>query len=348
MSEFDTLKSVVMGDTLAGADRLAWVRAGIAALDARTSADKKPPTAEERAMLVTLLLSLEEALAKIDAESEKGDAGALPRADLPVVVALKSQLAEIGGRLRTRVVYSTERKPRSPVLRVVPWVRLRSGRPGSRLLLVGQWLSAFGVTIAAFLIFEFTLSGLVHARAQQDLLVSFKQQIQTTTLDTSSMVQADGGPVALLHIPRIGLDEVVVEGSTPDDLKKGPGHLRTAPLPGEFGNAVIAGRRTTYGAPFRDLDRLRIGDSIRVTTGQGVFYYIIEDVRHVSAGRADALTATLDTRLTLITSDPAFVPSGRLVVVASWRPPLRPATSAARRLTWPRAVRHRQRSPSSG
>lgn len=266
-------------------------------------------------MLVTLLMSLEETLSKMETPPPVGGAGI---GDLPSDVSLlKAHLADVGSRLRTRVIYSgTARKAASPLLRVVPWVASRPATAGQRLLYLSRALTALGVVVSAFLIFEFALTGLVHDHAQQDLLAGFKQAIQTTTLDASTTTPREGSPIALLSIPRIGLDEVVVEGTTPNDLKMGPGHLRTAPLPGEFGNAVIAARRTTYGAPFKDLRLMRPGDSIRVTTGQGVFDYLVSSVRSVSAGQAGPLTATLDDRLTLVTSDPAFMPSGRLVVVA--------------------------------
>ncbi|HEX5366807.1 MAG TPA: sortase, partial [Acidimicrobiales bacterium] len=80
---------------------------------------------------------------------------------------------------------------------------------------------------------------------------------------------AAGDAVARLRIPRIGVDKVVVEGVQVDDLKRGPGHYPDSPLPGQPGNAAIAGHRTTYGAPFFRLNELDPGDPILVTTRQG-------------------------------------------------------------------------------
>ena len=57
------------------------------------------------------------------------------------------------------------------------------------------------------------------------------------------------------------------------DLKKGPGHYPESPLPGQEGNAAIAGHRTTYGAPFNRIDELEPGDEIHVETIQGSFTY---------------------------------------------------------------------------
>jgi sortase A len=186
----------------------------------------------------------------------------------------------------------------------------------SVLMKTGRAFTALGLVAVMFIGYEFVLTGLVHDRSQPALLATFKQQIVTTTLDSSSSTVLEGSPVALVTAPRIGLDQVVVEGTTPTDLQAGPGHLRASPMPGEFGNAVIAGRRTTYGGPFRDLDRLASGDRIAVTTGQGSFVYVVSHVGSLPSGQADPLVGTRDSRLTMITSDPAFLPTGRLVVVA--------------------------------
>lgn len=319
MSEIETVTSQQVVTPLDSGERLGWLRAGIAALEARLEAHDGAAKPEEQAMLVTLLMSLEDALRKLEADADATLEAGGPRLDAGVV-ELKTHLTDVGGRVRTRVLYSGARsRPSSALLRIAPWVASAPAR-GQRLTLASRALTGIGLLVSLFLLFEFVFSGLFHDRAQRDLLVGFKQQISTTSLDAPSAAAPEGSPVGLLHINRLGLDEVIVEGTSPDDLKKGPGHLRAAPMPGEFGNAVIAGRRTTYGSPFRHLDLLRIGDPIRVTTGQGVFLYRVSSVQHVSAGTAAPLTAKLDNRLTLVTSDPAYAPSRRLVVVATLAP----------------------------
>ncbi len=59
-----------------------------------------------------------------------------------------------------------------------------------------------------------------------------------------------------IEIPKIGLSAYVIEGVGVDDLKNGPGHYPDTPLPGQKGNAAIAGHRSTYGAPFANVDDL--------------------------------------------------------------------------------------------
>lgn len=82
-----------------------------------------------------------------------------------------------------------------------------------------------------------------------------------------------GEEVASIEIPQIGINKVVVEGVQVADLRKGPGRYSSTAIPGESGNAAIAGHRTTYGAPFHDIDQLSPGDEIFVTNILGRFTY---------------------------------------------------------------------------
>ncbi|MBV9525261.1 MAG: sortase [Candidatus Dormibacteraeota bacterium] len=178
---------------------------------------------------------------------------------------------------------------------------------------VGLALITAGAAILLFATFEFGMTSVLYQRSQQTLLADFKTRIATP----AKGVAAEGSPVALLTIPRLGATQVVVQGTSPRDLDDGPGHVSATPMPGEFGNVVIMGRRTTYGGPFRDLDALRPGDQIRVTTSSGAFAYTVKQIAQTGLGDASVLNGTADSRLTLITSTPAFLPTGRLAVVAS-------------------------------
>ncbi len=86
-----------------------------------------------------------------------------------------------------------------------------------------------------------------------------------------------GDPLTRIKIPAIGVDTVVVEGTTPAALKAGAGHYRGTPLPCEQGNVAIAGHRTTYGKPFAQLDRLKPGDKITLETPVGTCNYEVAD-----------------------------------------------------------------------
>jgi sortase A len=133
-----------------------------------------------------------------------------------------------------------------------------------------------------------------------------------------------GEAVAHLVIPKIGVDKFIVEGVALTDLRKGPGHYPTTPLPGEKGNAAIAGHRTTYGAPFYRINELQPGDDIFVTTKQGKFHYKVVETKVVSPNAVFVLNPTTDNRLTLTTCNPRFSAAERLVVVSQLADPPAP------------------------
>ena len=82
-----------------------------------------------------------------------------------------------------------------------------------------------------------------------------------------------GSPLTRMEIPKLDVDVIVVEGTTPAALHAGAGHYTETPLPGEFGNVAIAGHRTTYGRPFNRMDELGPGDKIILTTPIGKHTY---------------------------------------------------------------------------
>ncbi len=93
-----------------------------------------------------------------------------------------------------------------------------------------------------------------------------------------------GWPVALISAPQAGLHQVVVvEGTSSSVLQSGPGLLGDSPLPGQHGDSVVLGKGTTFGAPFAGITRLRHGDVITVTTGQGTFRFVVKDQRLAGA-----------------------------------------------------------------
>lgn len=199
--------------------------------------------------------------------------------------------------------------------------RTRRATPRGPLVTAGRSLVVAGLLAALFAGYEIGGSGWMYDRSQQSLLTDFKQELPTGQVASASTGASEGNPIALLKLPKLGLDSVVVEGSSPQDLKDGPGHLRGSPMPGEAGNVVLVGRRTTYGGPFRNLDHLSKGDSIDVTTADGTFTYTVSTVERTGGGKSDPLNGTFDNRLTLVTSDPAFFPDGRLSVVATLKGP---------------------------
>jgi sortase A len=80
----------------------------------------------------------------------------------------------------------------------------------------------------------------------------------------------EGDALTRIKIPKLGVDTVVVEGTSASALKAGAGHYPQTPLPCESGNVGIAGHRTTYGKPFANLDRLDKGDIIVLELPKGL------------------------------------------------------------------------------
>lgn len=126
-----------------------------------------------------------------------------------------------------------------------------------------------------------------------------------------------GDGVATIRIDRIGLDRVVVRGTDTDALRRGPGWMDDTAFPGEAGNAVISGHRTTYGSPFRHLDALEPGDRIVITTpDRPDAIYEVRTTLIVAPGDFWVATPTAGVRLTLTTCNPVGSSRERLVVQA--------------------------------
>jgi sortase A len=147
----------------------------------------------------------------------------------------------------------------------------------------------------------------------------------TTTTPSAALTVAPttpdpkvGTPIGLMTIPRIGMNgAAIVEGTDENQLQEGPGHYLGTPLPGQGGNAAIAGHRTTYGAPFYNLNELQPGDPIMIQTSQGSFTYQVVTAHVVSPSNTAVLDASTGPELTLTTCNPRYSASTRLVVLAT-------------------------------
>lgn len=189
------------------------------------------------------------------------------------------------------------------------------------LALLAVWVVAYALGVG----------GIQEARAQRELYARLRQSLAAATAPLGGVIRP-GTPVALVDAPGAGLHRtVVVEGTAPGQLVAGPGHRSDTPLPGQPGVAVLFGRSVTYGAPFGRITRLRAGTPITVTTGQGVFRYVVERVRHAGDPLPPPLTKG-GGRLVLVTATGARFAPDRAVYVdalltgrAQPAPPGRPA-----------------------
>jgi sortase A len=126
----------------------------------------------------------------------------------------------------------------------------------------------------------------------------------------------EGDAIARIEIPAIGVSEYVVEGTDTGDLRKGPGHYPDTPLPGDPGTSAIAGHRTTYGAPFRNIDDLKPGQVIYVDMPDGRFVYRVERVKVVDDQDLSVLEPVGHKRLMLSACHPLYSAAERVIVFA--------------------------------
>jgi sortase A len=125
-----------------------------------------------------------------------------------------------------------------------------------------------------------------------------------------------GDPLGRIEIPKIGLSSIFVEGTGTSDLRKGPGHYPATPLPGLHGTVGIAGHRTTYLAPFHDIDKLKPGDRIQLTMPYGRFVYTVERTRIVPPTAVWVTDRVGYDRLILSACHPLYSAAQRIVVFA--------------------------------
>ena len=195
---------------------------------------------------------------------------------------------------------------------------------------LGGGLIVFGILTFLFVGYQLWGTGIEAAQSQNRLENQFTENAQTTVPTTEDpttpppipdpVVVDEGDAMAILEMPTLGLTKYVVAGVETADLKKGPGHYPSTPLPGQLGNAAIAGHRTTYGEPFRQIDELEPGDPIIVTDLLGRrFVYTVTAQRIVQPEDSwvvDTVDPTVAT-LTLTTCHPEFSARQRLIVSAT-------------------------------
>lgn len=177
---------------------------------------------------------------------------------------------------------------------------------------------ATGAILLLFVVYQLFGTGYITKHDQQVLRKDFAVPLPSPVTGT---VAADppelGSGVAVLDIPKINLSIVVVQGIAVDDLKKGPGHWDNTPLPGQAGNVVISGHRTTYLHPFYNLNDLAAGDPIFLTNRAGQkFTYLVSKTSVVPPSDVAVASNTADNRLTLTTCNPRYSATQRMIVVA--------------------------------
>ncbi|HEX2052146.1 MAG TPA: class E sortase [Actinomycetota bacterium] len=181
------------------------------------------------------------------------------------------------------------------------------------LRVIGRGFIGLGTLILLFLLYQLVGTNLVTGRQQKALAGELEDKWATSVAEEKPDL---GEGMSIIRIPKIGVDQIVVEGVEVEDLKKGPGHYPDTALPGQLGNMVISGHRTTYGAPFYRLDELKPGDDIIVYDAKGPYTYKVSESKIVLPTEIGVIAPSSDARLTLTTCHPRFSAAKRLIIVA--------------------------------
>jgi sortase A len=190
---------------------------------------------------------------------------------------------------------------------------------GRALGIAGLLFIVAGLAVGASVWWRLWGTGFATRAAQNELRPSFERRVATQEPEEAPprVANVPGRAVAILRIPAIEVDLVVVEGTDTESLKKGPGHyLQTAYPWQDHGRVGIAGHRTTYGAPFWALDELEPGDRIVLATEYGIFNYRVTGSGIIAPSDGSVLRQTNAPTLVLTTCNPRFSAAERLIVFA--------------------------------
>ena len=208
---------------------------------------------------------------------------------------------------------------------------------------IGRTLVTLGLLILLFVVYQLWGTGIFTARAQENLRAKFDKELaqanaddpligSSTTVKPGSGVTTptvphndvrpapatppEGEVEGKITIPGVLETMAFVEGTSRDDLKKGPGHYPGTPLPGTLGNAAIAGHRTTYLHPFWGVDKMKPGAVIIVQTLAGSFVYKMTQQLIVKPTDVWVVDNTPDAELTLTACNPKGSAAERIVIKA--------------------------------
>jgi sortase A len=191
---------------------------------------------------------------------------------------------------------------------------------------VGQTLITVGVVVLLFCVYELKVTNLYTAQQQERLDDGLARAwAEAPPAVTPAAVEVGGG-WAVLRIPALGADyrQVVVKGVGVEELKRGPGHYPGTAEPGELGNVVLSGHRTTYGAPFERFGELAPGTAVVLETRDTWFTYRVLGSAVVSPSSVEVTypvpgkpgAAPTQRLLTMTTCHPKYSARQRLIVTA--------------------------------
>lgn len=219
--------------------------------------------------------------------------------------------------------------------------------------IIGELFLTAGVISFLFLGWQLWLNDLVVGEEQRGSALELEDQWHTpgqsivpptadaSTTDFGEPIVADtpamASGFATLYVPRFGADYVRAIGqgvglsSVLNNPKLGIGHYPDTQLPGELGNFALAAHRTTYGAPFKQIADLRVGDKLYVQTADGWYTYAFRTLEYVWPTGVGVLepvpqapgTDPVDRVITLTSCNPMLSAAERIVaygVLEHWQP----------------------------
>lgn len=188
-------------------------------------------------------------------------------------------------------------------------------RANSGLRVIGRFFAPLlvfsGIAVLGYAGFQY--GAMIYE--QRQLRTLWRQQ-QRIDHGPNHRAAVEFGGLTRISIPSIGLSAVIVEGTDMYSLLIGPGHLTGSAKPGESGNSVVCAHRDTF---LRRIRKLSPGDHIMIERDDRTFIYAVEGFRIVKPNDISVTAPTNDSRLTLITCDPAYYPGPaphRLVVIS--------------------------------
>lgn len=204
---------------------------------------------------------------------------------------------------------------------------------GTVMITAGVLLAAWAITVWQW---QDPFTAILQSRDQRALSRTFERELQrhpappvavaaTPAKVRESLpraaarwrkVRKEGDAIARLRIPRLGISEIVVNGTDPSSLKRGPGRYLGTAMPGQGQLVYIAGHRTTYGAPFARIDRMRKGDRIFIELPYGTIEYAVTGHRIVPADELSVLKSKGFEQLVLQACHPRFFATHRYLVYA--------------------------------
>ncbi|WP_021597059.1 class E sortase [Actinomadura welshii] len=205
---------------------------------------------------------------------------------------------------------------------------------------MGELCITAGLILMLFVTYELWGTGRYTQGAQDRLGDEMLKNWRDGPVTTEKVRLGKG--LAMIRVPRFGKGYhfVVIEGVGREDLRKGPGHYPGTALPGQVGNFVVSGHRTTYSAPFNRLGELDRGDRILIDTRERQYVYTVTDRRIVKPS-ATEVTASVpfhpkrrptERLITLTTCHPKYSAAKRMIVfgeLAESRPRVAAASQAA-------------------